>query len=71
MTGIIEKPYFAIRESQSGGRRPTHEEIEARAYQVYIERGRGDGHDVDDWLKAERERLAEQAQPGGISKAAV
>ena len=32
-----------------------HEEIELRAYQIYVERGGADGHDVDDWLQAERE----------------
>jgi hypothetical protein len=34
---------------------PTGEEIEQRAYQIYVERGGADGHDVDDWLQAERE----------------
>jgi hypothetical protein len=71
MPKITEKPYFAIRESQNGERHPTHEEIEARAYQIYIERGRGDGHDLEDWLQGERELLAEQAETGRISKAAT
>ncbi len=31
------------------------EEIRYRAYQKYEERGRGDGHDVEDWLRAEAE----------------
>jgi|GEM_PF-2098629 hypothetical protein len=31
------------------------EAIAARAYQIYLERGRQDGHDVDDWLQAEYE----------------
>ena len=31
------------------------EQIRARAYQLYEERGRQDGHDVDDWLQAEAE----------------
>ena len=31
------------------------EEIRRRAYQLYEERGRGDGHDLDDWLSAEAE----------------
>jgi hypothetical protein len=31
--------------------------IAARAYQIYLERGRQDGHDVDDWLQAEYELL--------------
>ena len=31
------------------------EEIRRRAYQLYEERGREDGHDLDDWLSAEAE----------------
>ena len=31
------------------------EEIRHRAYQLYEERGREDGHDLDDWLSAEAE----------------
>src|SRR5690349_23801789 len=30
-------------------------DIARRAYQLYEERGGGHGHDVDDWLQAERE----------------
>jgi len=29
--------------------------IENRAYELYLERGRGDGEDVNDWLRAEQE----------------
>jgi len=35
------------------------EEIRRRAYALYEQRGREDGHDVDDWLRAEVE-LADQ-----------
>jgi hypothetical protein len=36
--------------------RPSLEEkIRRRAYELYEERGRGDGHDLDDWLRAEAE----------------
>ena len=34
---------------------PTEEEIRARAYQRYLERGGGHGMDFEDWLQAERE----------------
>jgi hypothetical protein len=34
---------------------PTQEQIAARAYQLYLERGRNDGHATDDWLQAEYE----------------
>jgi len=40
----------------TGGRdRPSPDEIARLAYQFYETRGRNDGHDVDDWLSAERE----------------
>lgn len=32
--------------------------IRLRAYQLYEQRGRKDGHDVDDWLQAESELTA-------------
>jgi hypothetical protein len=31
------------------------QQIRNRAYQLYEERGREDGHDVEDWLRAEAE----------------
>ena len=31
------------------------EEIERRAYEIYIQRGQGDGYALDDWLRAESE----------------
>jgi hypothetical protein len=40
----------------TGGRdRPSRDEIARLAYHFYESRGRPDGHDVDDWLSAERE----------------
>jgi hypothetical protein len=33
----------------------TESEIARRAFELYCDRGREDGHDVDDWLNAERE----------------
>jgi hypothetical protein len=34
---------------------PTDDQIRARAYEMYLERGGHDGLDVDDWVRAERE----------------
>ena len=31
------------------------DQIRARAYQLYEQRGRDDGHDLDDWLHAQAE----------------
>jgi hypothetical protein len=40
----------------TGGReRPSQDEIARLAYRFYETHGRRDGHDVDDWLSAERE----------------
>lgn len=33
----------------------TSDDVARRAYDLYLARGRADGHDVDDWLEAERE----------------
>lgn len=38
-----------------GHDRPARDEIARLAYHFYETRGRRDGHDVDDWLSAERE----------------
>ena len=34
---------------------PTHEEIERRAYQLYLEHGFQPGNELANWLAAERE----------------
>ena len=33
----------------------TESDIARRAFELYCDRGREDGHDVEDWLNAERE----------------
>jgi Protein of unknown function (DUF2934) len=35
--------------------RVTENDIARRAFELYCDRGRQDGHDIDDWLTAERE----------------
>lgn len=35
-------------------------DIARRAYELYLARDREDGHDVDDWLQAERELQGEE-----------
>ena len=36
---------------------PAEEQVRARAYQLYLERGGQHGHDADDWLQAEYELM--------------
>ena len=39
------------------------EKIRQRAYELYEERGREDGHDVEDWLRAEEEIMEQKVRP--------
>ena len=36
------------------------EQIAARAYQLFLQRNQVHGHDVDDWLEAERSIMTER-----------
>ena len=38
------------------------EQIRRRAYELYEERGRYDGHDLEDWLQAESEVTQQKAK---------
>jgi len=42
---------------------PTHEQVERRAYQIYLERGFHPDNALDDWLAAEKE-LTEPSERG-------
>jgi len=41
---------------------PLEERIRHRAYELYVQRGGVGASDLDDWLQAEEELLAEQDQ---------
>ncbi len=38
------------------------EQIRRRAYELYEQRGRDDGHELDDWLQAESEVTQQKAK---------
>jgi len=40
---------------------PSENSIRLRAFEIYEERGREEGHDVEDWIKAESELLGKAA----------
>ena len=44
-----------------------HEQIERRAYQIYLEHGFHPGNDLADWLAAEKE-LTELSESEGANK---
>jgi len=39
------------------------DQVERRAYELYLERGRGDGQDLADWFAAERELIGFSQRP--------
>ncbi len=69
MSKPIEKSSSVRREPQTAEGHPTREEIELRAYQIYLERGGVEGHEVEDWLQAERELLGKQGKSGRVATA--
>lgn len=56
MSNPIERSSPSSKQVSAEGH-PTHEEIELRAYQIYVERGGAPGNDLEDWLQAEFELL--------------
>ena len=71
LTKPIEKSSLVGSESLTAEAHPTREEIELRAYQIYIERGCADGQDVDDWVQAEHELSEKYANTGRMVKGAT
>lgn len=52
------KPRVIFQPDSARGRSkasPSPEEIRQRAFELFIERGGIHGHDLDDWMQAERE----------------
>jgi hypothetical protein len=54
-----------IRKPRAAKAAPTQEEIQLRAYQIYLERNGAPGNPYDDWTQAERELTA---KPGRKTK---
>jgi len=41
----------------------TKDDVAQRAYELFLARGRTDGHDVEDWLEAERQLRSRKHDP--------
>jgi hypothetical protein len=70
----IKRETFMARELQKANpmknNKPTHEEISARAFQIFVERGCPEGRDLEHWLEAEAQLCAE-AQPKAQQETAI
>ena len=49
-----------FQQTQSDGK--LREQVCRRAYELYESRGREDGHDIEDWLRAESEIAQQQSK---------
>jgi hypothetical protein len=78
LTDFITKVLIGERRTEDDAEwqaRPSEGEIARLAYHLYEARGRGDGRDVEDWVRAERELTrhdsyedaAESSQAGEIA----
>ena len=64
MARTLEVAPSAARKPRAAKSAPTLEQIQARAYEIYLERRGAPGNQIEDWLRAERELAA-----GGLTKA--
>jgi Protein of unknown function (DUF2934) len=71
MTKPAKEASPAVGDSKIAEARPGREEIEARAYQIYVERGGTPGQEVEDWLQAERELLEKHGKTARKTKSAA
>ncbi len=46
---------------------PDCESVRMRAYELYVERGMEDGHDVEDWLHAEEELMSRSVNAAAVA----
>ena len=59
-TGLQQEGDLSVLAQRTSAQTPAlvEQEIAQRAYEIYLERGKTDGNDVDDWLQAEYELKA-------------
>ena len=69
MKGQPTTPTMAKVENRTEPTPEILEQIRARAHELFEQRGREEGHDLDDWLQAEAE-VTQQQQQTAKTKAA-
>lgn len=60
---IVDTPAREPLSGEPAEAAPDRRGVARRAYELYVERGRTDGADVDDWLRAERELARSGTHP--------
>jgi DUF2934 family protein len=62
MKGQRTTPTEVESENQTGSAPDIVEQIQVRAHELFEQRGREEGHDLDDWLQAEAEVTQQKAK---------
>jgi len=70
MKGQPTTPSLVEAENQTEPTPEILEQIRARAHELFEQRGREEGHDLDDWLQAEAEVAKQRQQQTAKTKAA-
>jgi hypothetical protein len=68
MSKTKEAPAPKAKKAATSKLKPTQDQIAARAYEIYLERGATPGDPMQDWLRAERELVAPPKKSGSKSK---
>jgi hypothetical protein len=68
MSKTKEAPAPKAKKSTATKIKPTQDQIAARAYEIYLERGATPGDPMQDWLRAERELAAPLTKSRSKSK---
>ena len=68
MSKTKEAPAPKSKKAATQESKPTQDQIAARAYEIYLERGATPGDPMQDWLRAERELAAPQKKSRSKSK---
>jgi len=68
MPKISEVSPAKPRKPRTAKSRPTPEQIQLRAYEIYLERGGAPGNPLEDWVQAERELLQKSRKPARATK---
>jgi hypothetical protein len=69
MLKIVETPSPAPRKPRAAKSHPTPEQIQLRAYEIYLERRGAPGNALQDWVQAERELLQKPRKTTRATKA--
>jgi len=68
MSKTKEAPASKSKRAATPKSEPTQDQIAARAYEIYLERGATSGDPMQDWLRAEREQAAAPRKSRSKSK---